>query len=645
MPDGITVMHDNLNARDSLLAPICDLIVLPHGCKASLDTSEMIDTLPILSVFGVKMLPVIINPDSSKSINYSATFTSATIEEVYEMPLNEHKINLIKSLVVNPNTVSSTLRKISIDTNVPEGYLIITHKQFNKAASQLAHNKRLLGYNVKICSGENWTPYKIRQCVKKVCREIPNITYLCLLGGYAHLPAYFSDVGQMSERPYPTDQFFGCINDSLSLFPDIQIGRISVIDPQTALNVVQKLADYEFEPNFPERFYNTATYATYFEGVAPDYEKEKDPFGEYIERNALHIANNHNGNVQRFYSVDSISNPKYWKSGTEIPEYLRRPNFEWHSSRLDFDKAMNTSGKYLICYTHGNEKGWQMLNIDNEYIGTLSNKQLPLVISISCSTGRFSPDAVGGCFAQNFLNNPNGGAIGVIAATDEFPISKGCIPLIFAFTNTIWGTPTVNDGESNCYLDKTNTFGAIINNAVGGALNSITLLNAISIRRKLMLFGDPAMQLRNKMPHKIECTATRDNSFTSKFNCFVKGDIAPSKITIVDRYKGDLISLPAGTTEFQYETEHPEFVSFCAYSPESIPGVCNLDDPTNSIMIDGVEDNEIGKNYRSVIVGDSFNKNGTNVILSNKTSVHAKEFIILPNTEIPADANVELIIE
>lgn len=54
MPDGITVMHDNLNARDSLLAPICDLIVLPHGCKASLDTSEMIDTLPILSVFGVK---------------------------------------------------------------------------------------------------------------------------------------------------------------------------------------------------------------------------------------------------------------------------------------------------------------------------------------------------------------------------------------------------------------------------------------------------------------------------------------------------------------------------------------------------------------------------------------------------------------
>lgn len=274
MPDGITVMHDNLNARDSLLAPICDLIVLPHGCKASLDTSEMIDTLPILSVFGVKMLPVIINPDSSKSINYSATFTSATIEEVYEMPLNEHKINLIKSLVVNPNTVSSTLRKISIDTNVPEGYLIITHKQFNKAASQLAHNKRLLGYNVKICSGENWTPYKIRQCVKKVCREIPNITYLCLLGGYAHLPAYFSDVGQMSERPYPTDQFFGCINDSLSLFPDIQIGRISVIDPQTALNVVQKLADYEFEPNFPERFYNTATYATYFEGVAPDYEKE-----------------------------------------------------------------------------------------------------------------------------------------------------------------------------------------------------------------------------------------------------------------------------------------------------------------------------------------------------------------------------------
>ena len=87
--------------------------------------------------------------------------------------------------------------------------------------------------------------------------------------------------------------------------------------------------------------------------------------------------------------------------------------FEWIFS---IQSMMNLGQLYVLHRDHGYSGGWGTPDFNTSYIPGLTNgNRLPVMFSINCSSGDLDHT---GSFAKQLLSHPNGGAVGVIAASD-----------------------------------------------------------------------------------------------------------------------------------------------------------------------------------------------------------------------------------
>ena len=146
------------------------------------------------------------------------------------------------------------------------------------------------------------------------------------------------------------------------------------------------------------------------------------------------------------------------------------------AARADIISAIN-SGQLLVNYLgHGSENQWAGSDIfDNDSVSSLTNgSQLPVFLIMDCLNGFFQ-DVYGQPLGVTLLLAPNGGAVAVLASTG----------LNQAPPQTSLDTLVVQDALNA----KQTTLGDSI-------LKSKSSITDPDVRRTYVLFGDPAMQVK-----------------------------------------------------------------------------------------------------------------------------------------------------
>ena len=124
-----------------------------------------------------------------------------------------------------------------------------------------------------------------------------------------------------------------------------------------------------------------------------------------------------------------------------IEETLRKIN--WDLSEVFYEEGGTaddvveniSDGRNIVVYCdHGGVDEWCYLNFNINCIRQLTNaRKLPLVYSLACLTGSFQNAS--DCMGEEFLNNPNGGAVAFLGSSQVS--NAGCSDLVPALFTSI----------------------------------------------------------------------------------------------------------------------------------------------------------------------------------------------------------------
>ncbi|MBD3421927.1 MAG: hypothetical protein GF398_17590 [Chitinivibrionales bacterium] len=339
-------------------------------------------------------------------------------------PVGRRQLSLVKNLALNNPSFLQPDEEAAGDDFA--GLLILTVNEYREAADSLAVWKRQMGYDVYVSSRSSWADSQVVKDTIHGYASDKSIDFFCIIGDEPDVPMEMhlrnSSSDTSSSRPHVTDLYYACVDDPDDWkTPDLGFGRISVSNANEALRVIRKIVNYERDPVDDENFYNHALVAAYYQ--------DNDPKDTYADRRFLQTSwemrnylLQHGYDVERVYYTKSDATPLYWNktnysTGGAMPDSLKRSNFSWNGNGGDIRNGLN-SGRFLLTHRdHGKQTRWSDPRFTTTDIGQLTNgDKLPVVFSLNCQTGRFN-HATSACFAEVFLRKENGGAVGVVAAT------------------------------------------------------------------------------------------------------------------------------------------------------------------------------------------------------------------------------------
>lgn len=243
---------------------------------------------------------------------------------------------------------------------------------------------------------------------------------------------------------------------------DIGVGRLPVTTALEAQQVVQKIMDYDTDPDMLKEWRNRLIF------VADD------------EDSNLHI-NDADGIAMETWGRDTLYNQE-----KIYIDAFQQQSSSGLSRYPDANEALLNAlykGALVVNFLgHGSEAGWTQERIFTlDEIETLENyKNLPLFITATCTFAPYdNPDVVSA--GEKLLLRPNGGAIGlmtttrVVYADANEALTNSTFDAIFAPVDTAGTMPTLGD-----LLRRAK-------NMTGGQNTPNS--------RKFALLGDPSMQL------------------------------------------------------------------------------------------------------------------------------------------------------
>jgi hypothetical protein len=468
----------------------------------------------------LKVIPFQFNPFTG----ILRVYTSLTIRVSFihtdnpepSAPIDEMAVRIGSNLAINPDAIDV----YDAPAGLYDDYhlLIITDTTFLPAAEKLASWKRCKGIATRIVTTDStgrdsvWTgrdTTSIQNFIQNAYDSTsnPKLEAVLFFGDVEMIPVYlqfdnliWDDIG----TDYPYTLLSG-VDD----IPDINIGRIPVDSLTEAFWVVDKILKYETEAPVDSSYFNSISFAGYFQcndrrgwPASCVQGEEFRGYLETIENIAQYLEDSLSYSCDRFYTK-GVANPTVFRSGAPVPAHLDTSVYSWDSDNHDVANAINT-GRFLVMHRdHGYYNLWADPLFTNQDIDTLlTNVSLPVVFSINCQTGWFDNEVNAHsnatftsdylCFAEQFLRMENRGCSGIIAATRNSPTFRNN-DLANSMFDAIW--PNLNTGSGS----------ATAINGLGDILTTAKVaVNSSDEYRLFHVLGDPTMELWTQYPSSMD---------------------------------------------------------------------------------------------------------------------------------------------
>lgn len=568
-------------------------------------------------------------------VTYSKSWNTYSVDENINSNFS-HDDYYLKNIVLNSTNVQNKKSNVAVNSveNVQD-YLIISVPKYAAAANEFAQWKKMLGFNTHVVLKSSWSTNEVKDVIREYY-EKNNLYYMLIIGDHEDVPAESST----KIHTHVTDFFYGCMDGSNDVTPDVYRGRLPVSNANEAQIVVNKIIQYERNPITTSSFYKNGLNCAYFQDL--DRNRYADRRFAQTSEDVRNYLQGHQGkNIQRIYFAESSVTPLYWNNGTyskgeAIPADLKKPTFAWDGDAADITSAINKGVFYVLHRDHGAYWGWGDPEYDVSDINTLSNgAKLPVVFSLNCLTGKFNDANL--CFAEAFLRKANGGSVGIYGATESSYSGYNDV-LAGGMFDAIWPSPglrIVMPSQTSSGVTPTPTYrlGQILDQGFA-RLSEIYGANAyytIYTKELFHCFGDPSMQIYTDTPTPFTNVAVNretDNITVSLAN-------GSATITFYDLTNGNVISY-IGTSAI-YNTNNPQNVTICISGHNKIPYIQNgIATPTTYIQNETIVGPKTYNNT-NIKIGSNVTttKNpGPVVFQSGSISLTADKIEINPNTTI-----------
>ena len=358
-------------------------------------------------------------------------------------------------------------------------YLILSHHpdslindSLKNECERFAEWKRTKGFRAYALSG-NWTDQAVLDVINEYKTDEDSVKYILFVGNsyLGHQCAYnlttytFEDDSTtysfLLGDNYTTysDYYYECKGDTTKN-PTIRCGRIPVNYAREAINVFDKIIAYEQNPTNNETFYKTYLSCAAFDAHGPyeiwhGYERGRcihssenicnllanTIFRAKTKRVYLHTAlsSGYTNNVYGYHNCDVFDD------GAAFPSFLQNP--AWWTGDTDAINDSINAGAFLMTYLgDGYSQTWQQREIAYQpdvvlysvmdTIGLNNDNKYPVLMSMSRKSGKY--DEATDCPAEFFLKKHHGGAVAVIAPTEEaYPgfkeyLAEGFVQALFS---------------------------------------------------------------------------------------------------------------------------------------------------------------------------------------------------------------------
>jgi hypothetical protein len=353
-------------------------------------------------------------------------------------------------------------------------YLIIAHPSLLGEGKKLADHRRTQGLQVELISAEDlYDEFSHglfdRQGIAAFIRYAydhwdrrpayvlllgdDTYDYRGILGSKVILPVPTLYYQSRSRGRAPSDYLYSLV-DGDDLLPDLAIGRLVASVRGEARQIVDKIIDYDLEP---------------------------EP-GDWRSR-AIYLANYHDKDIFTAPS-DSLAARYTEPLGlTSVKVYSPDESPFPNAVGREFLEALNDGALLLNFNGHGSAAVMQFIfaadQPDWDYLSQVRNgRRLPLVLAFSCLNGLFVNPKVEG-LAELFTNRAEGGAIAYVSATAKSFVAQNDL-LADLLYQQLFG------GESPA-------FGPVLNSAKAQVLAAHS--SYLDVPLTMQLFGDPAQKL------------------------------------------------------------------------------------------------------------------------------------------------------
>jgi hypothetical protein len=382
-----------------------------------------------------------------------------------------------------------------------EEMLVITNPSTLAAANAFANAKRAQGMRTRVVQtgtgagqiGDTVTQIQTFIRAELTAADCIHPSYVTILGDDELVPTFPGIGGIESDLEYS-------LKDNADEMSDVAVGRIVGDDASDVGTAINKIVSYENTPPGGEWLRKATVAAEFQDDEAPNQNEDRTfiLFAETARNGILNTPAGFGLSVDRIYATYPIGavDPVGFRDGTPLPAELRKPGFAWDGDTGDISAAWN-DGRYLMMHRdHGGTHGWDNPRFTSEDADALTNgPELPVVLSINCSSGAFQDDDRS--FATRALANPNGGAAGVFGDTEVSPTDHNT-QLALGFLDAL--LPRVLAGEGPA--DKLRMGDALIR----GKQRLVSIWNDGGTRNEFYLwhyFGDPSMQMWGGDPIRI----------------------------------------------------------------------------------------------------------------------------------------------
>jgi len=341
--------------------------------------------------------------------------------------------------------------------------LVICTDRDEEALTPYVEWKLEKGFNVSIQSVVTGT--NVTSIVQDAYDANNNLLYVQLVGDWADIKSDVLSGGA------PMDPQLGCVVGS-DEHPDICIGRFSANSADEVTVQVEKVINYEKNPDAGADWYSAAL------GVASNQGPGDDGELDYEHVNVIYDDKLDPFTFESFATA-------YDPSGT---------------AQMVTD-ALNQGVSIINYCGHGSNTSWGSTGFSNSHISGLANEnRLPIIFSVACVNGAFHSGS--DCFAEAWLKKENGGAVLTMMSTINQPWNPPMRGEDY-FNDLLTGgyDYDAHPGQNGINTDEgRTTIGSIVFNGLVLMCTESGGSSDWETAKTWILFGDPSMQPRTVDP-------------------------------------------------------------------------------------------------------------------------------------------------